>query len=186
MKSAADCACCITFLASPTSRTRTAARCSPIRDGGATSGLSPDAMIGKTDDELFPAQLAQRITIDDQRILASEEYKEREDVYAGCSWSTLKFLLRRAGPGTAARRIGVGHHAAQAGRSPLRGANRQLRMLSDCNQRPRSVQVRIAEAGTCTIGGQETLSTPACHAPAGCHRSGRSADEQPVRGAESG
>ncbi|MBO3708509.1 MAG: PAS domain S-box protein [Candidatus Accumulibacter sp.] len=97
-------------------------------------GLSPDEMIGKTDGELFAAEFAEQISLDDQRILASGQYEEREEFYAGRHWSTLKFPLNRPGHAPLLGGLTLDISQRRLAEDALRAANRQLRMLSDCNQ----------------------------------------------------
>ena len=97
-------------------------------------GLSLDDMVGKTNADLFPAEFAEQLSDDDQRILASGQYEEREEMYAGRYWSTLKFPLSRPGRAPLLGGLALEISQRRLAEDALRGANRQLRMLSDCNQ----------------------------------------------------
>jgi len=96
--------------------------------------LSPDDMVGKTDRELFPVEFAEQVAATDQRILASGQYEEREEIYAGRHWSTLKFPLHRPGQAPLLGGLTLDISQRKLAEEALRSANRQLRMLSDCNQ----------------------------------------------------
>jgi PAS domain S-box-containing protein len=59
-------------------------------------GIDPAEIIGKTNHDILPAELADRVTADDRRVLdseVSEEYEEYEEEVAGRTWLTRKFAI---------------------------------------------------------------------------------------------
>ncbi|MCL4297877.1 MAG: PAS domain S-box protein [Anaerolineae bacterium] len=55
--------------------------------------LEPAALLGKTNQDIFPPEFAGPITADDLRLLESRQNLEIEEHYGGRIWSTYKFLL---------------------------------------------------------------------------------------------
>ncbi|MCB1826205.1 MAG: PAS domain S-box protein [Candidatus Competibacteraceae bacterium] len=96
--------------------------------------LASAEMIGKTNAELFPPEFADQITADDRRILESGQYEQREESYGGRDWSTLKFVLPRPGRPLLLGGFTLDITERKRAEEALRRGNRQLRMLSDCNQ----------------------------------------------------
>jgi len=56
-------------------------------------GIAGSEMIGKTMEELFPAQFAQKITADDRAVLAKGNVLKIDEVLNGRSYTTIKFPL---------------------------------------------------------------------------------------------
>jgi PAS domain S-box-containing protein len=59
-------------------------------------GIDPAEIIGKTNQDILPAEFAERVTADDRRVLdseVSEEYAEYEEEVAGRTWLTRKFAI---------------------------------------------------------------------------------------------
>ena len=55
--------------------------------------IDPAEIIGKTNEDIFPAEFVEQMTADDQRILGSYQSEEIEEYYGGRIWSTCKFVL---------------------------------------------------------------------------------------------
>ena len=66
----------------------------------ASLGLEPQALPGKTNQELFPADFAAKITADDRQVLAGGKDREFEEVFAGKTWSSRKFPIVQPGAAT--------------------------------------------------------------------------------------
>jgi PAS domain S-box-containing protein len=92
-------------------------------------GLDPSTMIGKTNDELFPADFAEKITTDDSRILESGEWQQIEEAYGGHFWSTHKFLIPRTGEKPLLGGFTVDISARKQAENSLRESEEQYRAL---------------------------------------------------------
>ena len=55
--------------------------------------IAPSTILGKTNQDIFPAEFAEQITADDQRILDSGVSEAIEEHYGGRIWSTYKFAI---------------------------------------------------------------------------------------------
>jgi PAS domain S-box-containing protein len=55
--------------------------------------IAPTEILGKTNQDVFPIEFAERITADDRRIVESGQSEEIEEYYGGRVWSTYKFIL---------------------------------------------------------------------------------------------
>jgi PAS domain S-box-containing protein len=55
--------------------------------------IAPAEILGKTNQEIFPTEFAERVTADDRRVLESGQSEEIEEHYGGRVWSTYKFIL---------------------------------------------------------------------------------------------
>lgn len=60
-------------------------------------GIDPAAMIGKPMREIFPAELAEQMTVDDLQVAQSNTGMEREESLNGRIYSTIKFPILRNG-----------------------------------------------------------------------------------------
>ncbi len=60
-------------------------------------GIDESVLIGKTNYDVFPADFAEKITVDDRRVLESAEIEEIEEFYGDSTWSTVKFPILEAG-----------------------------------------------------------------------------------------
>ena len=60
-------------------------------------GLPPAEMVGKTNEQLFPAEFATTIAADDKRVLSTGESMEVEERFADRMWSTHKFVIPQQG-----------------------------------------------------------------------------------------
>ena len=60
-------------------------------------GITPAEMLGKANTEVFPPEIADKFTADDQRIVETGQHQEIEENYGGRIWSTHKFVLPRPG-----------------------------------------------------------------------------------------
>ncbi len=58
--------------------------------------IAPAATLGKTNQDIFPAEFAEQITADDRRVLESGASEVLEEHYAGRVWSTYKFVIPQA------------------------------------------------------------------------------------------
>ncbi len=59
--------------------------------------LAPAAILGKTNREIFPAEFAEQITADDQRVMRLGTSQIIEERLGGRIWSTQKFVIPQAG-----------------------------------------------------------------------------------------
>jgi PAS domain S-box-containing protein len=55
--------------------------------------LAPAEILGKTNQDIFPPEFAERITTDDLRVIESGQSQEVEEHYGGHIWSTYKFAI---------------------------------------------------------------------------------------------
>jgi PAS domain S-box-containing protein len=55
--------------------------------------IDPAAILGKTNEDIFPAEFGEQITADDQSVLDSGASKMIEERYGGRVWSTYKFVI---------------------------------------------------------------------------------------------
>jgi PAS domain S-box-containing protein len=55
--------------------------------------IVPAEILGKTNQEIFPTEFAERVTADDRRVLESGQSEEIQEHYGGRVWSTHKFIL---------------------------------------------------------------------------------------------
>ena len=98
-------------------------------------GLEPADMSGKTNDDLFPAEFAEKITSDDRRVLESGSVDTIEETFAGRTWTTYKFpILQPDGPvllGGLTTDITRRKRTEQA----LRQRTAQVRLLFEAGQR---------------------------------------------------
>ncbi len=60
-------------------------------------GLEISSMLGKTNQDLFPPEFAEKITRDDQRVLATGKAEEIEEQFGGEVWLTRKFPIIQPG-----------------------------------------------------------------------------------------
>ena len=60
-------------------------------------GIPPGEMLGKNNYELFPAEFAEKISVDDRALLATGQPLRVEEQYGGRTWITYKFLLPQEG-----------------------------------------------------------------------------------------
>lgn len=56
-------------------------------------GLDPDAMVGKTNHDLFPQEFADKISADDRRVLATGKTETLFEEYGGKYFETTKFVM---------------------------------------------------------------------------------------------
>ncbi|MFY9151480.1 MAG: PAS domain S-box protein [Prolixibacteraceae bacterium] len=59
--------------------------------------MDPVTMIGKTNDVLFPAEFAEKITSRDRQVLNIGQNETVEEVFAGRNWMTYKFPIQQIG-----------------------------------------------------------------------------------------
>jgi len=55
--------------------------------------IAPSQILGKTNQDIFPTEFAERFTADDRRVFESGQSEEIEEHFGGRIWSTYKFIL---------------------------------------------------------------------------------------------
>jgi len=55
--------------------------------------IAPSEILGKTNQDIFPTEFAERFTADDRRVFESGQSEEIEEHFGGRIWSTYKFIL---------------------------------------------------------------------------------------------
>ncbi len=94
-------------------------------------GLDPAAMIGRSNEELFPGGFGEKISADDRAILAAGQCVQVQESFSGRYFETIKFPIPRAdGPpdlGGITLDITARHEIEEA----LRQSEERLRQLSD-------------------------------------------------------
>ena len=107
-------------------------------------GLDPAAMIGRSNEELFPGGFGEKISADDRAILAAGQCVQVQEAYAERHFETIKFPIPRAdGPpdlGGITLDITARHEIEEA----LRQSEERLRQL--CDNLPDGFLYQTAEA----------------------------------------